>query len=971
MAEKTTVKRSTAEAALVCLIVLGALLLVRANLAQAQSGADLTAEISIDPSMPEAGQEVTVTVVIRNVGNAPVGQPVYTYLYVDPVDQPPDTDTPHDYYWPWFLGLPAGGHQQWSRGTYTFTAGCDHTIYVWVDRDDGVSEIDEGNNLVSKMVCAGVECEADAYEEDDTCAAARWITSDVMETHTLCPAGDEDWVKFTALAGLTYTIEAGNLGTHGDPLLYLYDTCDGLSQFGTGTHIEWNAPASGVSYVRVDHRQDTHGPLTSYDLSISASGGSGDFYEPDDVCAMARDISTDGSRQTHLFQAAGDTDWVKFAVSSGDSFVVVADNVAVGVNPLVSLYASCGQPFGDYVNQSADVQVATSAPQTYYAKVANQDPNTYGAEAHYDLSVTASPCVRDGLEDDDSAAAAGEISATGELETHDVCPAGDEDWVHFTAEAGTIYAMQTSNLGPHADTHLVLYDTDGLTQLADNDDYGYGAASQIVWQAPSDSEYYAKVHHHNPNAAGPNTQYDLSITEGCCIPDGYEGDNDRFDAPILVADGGTQTHGFCADPISCDVADQDWVQFDAVGGAPYLIQTSNLGPNSDTVLNLYSSDALTLLASSDDSGSGVASAISITLPADGTYYARVTHYNSGYLGSGTDYQVSVLGEIPPTPTPTATPTPSPTPTPTPTPPPSQLKSLILVNRQQVASLTNTSDANALMSKLHELADHDSVQGLVVEVEADASVAAAYSAWTADPGSLLETDKANAVASAVRNLVMSLLTYHPNVEHIVIVGDDRIIPHRRVPEGDLNTSTTGVPPESQYATDITTDTTVWAACADNMILTDDYYVDEQATEWQGGELYIPDYAVGRLIEHPAEIIPFIDAFLADDTTEVNNVLVTGYDFVQDVANIISTLFRNDNLPTDDGLIGYSWPGSDFRDRQLNASPRFDVQSINSHADHTTEKTPDGDGVTGLPRWSQRRWIAGYGSSFRPEDGQLRG
>jgi hypothetical protein len=259
----------------------------------------------------------------------------------------------------------------------------------------------------------------------------------------------------------------------------------------------------------------------------------------------------------------------------------------------------------------------------------------------------------------------------------------------------------------------------------------------------------------------------------------------------------------------------------------------------------------------------------------------------------------------------------------------------LINRQRVASIYGAASADVLMGKLYELANHDSVQGVVSQVEDDAAVAAAYSAWMAD---LLDTDKANAAASAVRNLAMTFLSNNTNMEYIVIVGDDRVVPFRRAPEGNLSIT------EHQYATSVTTNTTQWAACQDNMILTDDYYADEVPTHWQGHELYIPDYAIGRLIEQPDEIIAFIDAFLADDVIETDRVVVTGYDFVQDAGNIISALFENDNITTDDTLIGHSWSGDALRTKQLYTSPRFDVQSINGHANHTTEKAPDNDNIT---------------------------
>lgn len=86
---------------------------------------------------------------------------------------------------------------------------------------------------------------------------------------------------------------------------------------------------------------------------------------------------------------------------------------------------------------------------------------------------------------------------------------GDEDWVKITALQGGIYRIITSSLSLNADTYLFLYDRDGTTLLASNDDYNGTLASQIVWTAPVDGTYYVLVRQWNPNSAGCGTGYTL------------------------------------------------------------------------------------------------------------------------------------------------------------------------------------------------------------------------------------------------------------------------------------------------------------------------------------------------------------------------------------------------------------------------------------------------------------------------------
>lgn len=781
---------------------------------------DLVIErMTIDPPEPEPDQEVTITILVKNVGTA-TSNGFQTYLYVDSAERPPLVTTPDTNSFGWFLGLAPGTTVEWSS-TYTFaTGGCDHAIYAWVDRDNVVPEADETNNLTGFPLCIG---------------------------------------------------------------------------------------------------------------------GSDDIYEPDNRCEMARDIPTDGTRQTHLFELPDDQDWVKLTVKSGSTVTMTADKSATGVSPEIALYASCSATYTDPVAQGSQIRLTAAQNQTYYARVTNQNSERYGSDAQYDLSVTLTTCASDTFEEDDTSTTAHAVAADGTSTTHTSCPAGDQDWVRFAAQAGNIYVIETTNLEHAADTVLSLYDIDGVTELARNDDYGYSRASRIVWQATADGTYKVRVHHNDPNASGNDTRYDLLITSGHCVPDSFEPDNGPGDAPVLEVNAPPQEHNFCPDARRTDVSDQDWVRFTAQPAATYQIQTANLSMNSDTVIRIYDQDATTVLATNDDYAPGQASVIRFTPETAGTYYIQVTHFNGTLFGTDTAYRLAIQATITPTPTPPASRTTVPAPAQTATPTPTDIKTLILVNRQRIADLYGDASATALMNKLSALANHSRVQGSIIQLEKNTSVAAAYSDWTTNQTTLLSVDKANNVASAIRNRTLAALEQHPNVEYIVIVGSDLVLPHRRVADGIRKKT------ESEYADKVTADTPLQVALQANMILTDDYYADKEPTQNGGHEFYVPDYALGRLIEHPDDMIALIDTFLADSSMDGKQVLVTGYDFVQDGGLIIKRLFQNDGFTTDDTLIGASWLGDNLRNKLLHATPRFDVQSINGHSTHTSILTPNGDNI----------------------------
>ncbi len=908
-------------------------------------GVDLVIQsISVEPAVPDVGQPCTLVVVVKNQGDT-ASAGFRTYLYVDPVDQPPDPGTP-DTSWTYFFSLAPNQTFTWRYEEYAFTTGgCGHQVYAWVDRDDDVVEDDETNNLSSTEVCVGATptpsptptntptasptpCVPDEYEPDNACAAAKALGTDgVHQVRNLCPEGDVDWVKFTANAGISYTIETSAVAEDGDTALALYSAC-GTSPLasddpagGTVARIVWYCATSGEYYARVKHHSATYGPAAGYDLSITANTHCPeDVYENDNSCTAARDIATDGTAQTHIFCAASDHDWVKVKVTSGSTVILSTDNLGPDADPMLSIYDSCDAPLS--LGHAQQLEWIAPDDTIYYLKLENRDSEVYGPSTNYDLAVTTLGCDGDAYEFDGGDDAAGQarlVQTNKAGETHNICPAGDEDWFKFEAVAGGDYVVDTFHLGLAADTHLCLYEPDGATEIVCDDDGSLTKAARITWTCPADGTYYVQARHFDPTASGPTTAYDLQITTGFHV-DGYEPDDGYERASPLSTDGTSQLHNFTP------AGDEDWVKFSATAG-DYALQTSNLEPGCDTIMELYDTDGTTLLAESDDFAFGLGSRILYTIPAAGTYYARVRNYHPSRFGTNMQYELLAVKGTPP---PAPTPPPLATPTPPPAPPPSSVKTLILVNRERMRTVYGADLANQLMNKLVALASHPRVLGNLVQVETDAAVAAAYTDWIADP---LDTDLANDVASAVRNLVLAYLDNNPNTEYIVIVGSDEIIPFRRTLDRTSH-------PESAYTFYVSSNTTIWAACADDMSLTDNYYADREPTVWDGHELYVPDYALGRLIETPEEIMGLIDIFLAGSTLAPSRALITGYDFVQDAAVEICGLLGTDlgDAAVDCALIGEAWNGAELRTKQLDTVPRFDVQSINGHAGKSVEGAP---------------------------------
>lgn len=116
------------------------------------------------------------------------------------------------------------------------------------------------------------------------------------------------------------------------------------------------------------------------------------------------------------------------------------------------------------------------------------------------------------------------------------------------------------------------------------------------------------------------------------VPDSFEDDDDAAAASAWEDE---QSHNFHV------ASDSDYVKFSATTNTTYVIETSNLGSRCDTTLYLYDTDGGTEVTRNYDGGSGLASRIVWTAPADGIYYILVRHFLPGTYGVNTEYDLAV------------------------------------------------------------------------------------------------------------------------------------------------------------------------------------------------------------------------------------------------------------------------------------------------------------------------------------------
>jgi hypothetical protein len=255
--------------------------------------------------------------------------------------------------------------------------------------------------------------------------------------------------------------------------------------------------------------------------------------------------------------------------------------------------------------------------------------------------------------------------------------------------------------------------------------------------------------------------------------------------------------------------------------------------------------------------------------------------------------------------------------------------LILLNKTRLDRAYGVAETNPLSDQLKLLAD--AVNGIIWPVDNNANVIQTYSDWDNDA---CDVQAANDVSWAIWDEIVSpTMATHP-ISYVVLVGNDLQIPFRRVPD-DVQIANERTFVSSSH---VTPTTPLGSALDDGNILTDDFYGDRVPFLWKGRWLYVPDAAVGRLVEEPGEIYQLISTFLVSDTLHANTALATGYDFLTDSANAITQTMEGQGLSYA-ALINEDWTAAELRANWSDAPQRVDLASVNGHFEHWRTQPAD--------------------------------
>ena len=240
--------------------------------------------------------------------------------------------------------------------------------------------------------------------------------------------------------------------------------------------------------------------------------------------------------------------------------------------------------------------------------------------------------------------------------------------------------------------------------------------------------------------------------------------------------------------------------------------------------------------------------------------------------------------------------------------PADLATIILVNQQRLGDTFDAVAASSVMDSLESLAARPDVNGVVIPVEADAGVASAYAAWNANP---CDADRANKIVNQITGLVVGIrngalpgVSPHPALANVVVIGGDDIVPMARLDD------TTRVGNEKSYADEFDVNGSYFGALGTSHYLSDDPYGDLDPIQWATRRLYVPELAIGRLVESPAQIINQIDAFgAASGRLDASSAYAAGYDFMVDGAGSVRTALETSLASAHGASVSVTGPSQD--------------------------------------------------------------
>ena len=367
----------------------------------------------------------------------------------------------------------------------TWTTDFWENLYVYVT-DNSTSYEDEQPNEITSNTGTILS------------VSGNWTTPGTGRSYSI---HGHDWFSFSATEGNVYTIEVNSTAI--DPYVELYGK-DGTTLIdynndssGTNSSIVWVCQStppgvrtgSGTYYIKVmaSDANYSNNATGNYTISITETTPTSDDYGDtyDTATALTIGTGTDGSIETQ-----GDVDFFSFSASANTTYTIET-SLSTLDDSIIYLYDTDGSTLLTYNDDrtpgsdlSSLIKWNCQTAGTYYVKVKAFSTSQTGSYTitvsnvgtpstvdDYGNTYNASYPPPGGL----SLASSSSNSTSGTINYNN-----DVDFFTLTTNSTANTTTIEISLGTLKDSYMELYDNDGTTLLAYDDDGGSGLASKIV-----------------------------------------------------------------------------------------------------------------------------------------------------------------------------------------------------------------------------------------------------------------------------------------------------------------------------------------------------------------------------------------------------------------------------------------------------------------------------------------------------------
>jgi murein DD-endopeptidase MepM/ murein hydrolase activator NlpD len=132
------------------------------------------------------------------------------------------------------------------------------------------------------------------------------------------------------------------------------------------------------------------------------------------------------------------------------------------------------------------------------------------AETVTTVEAACTPDSYDGTQNLDDLSTSPTALEIGESQEHNLCGAGDEDWVMFPAKTGQSLHISTEPVAGNAAVVIQLYSHDG-TELGEQWPATYNQSAALDWTAPEDGIYFLRLSGIDEKMAGTDVSYQIKV----------------------------------------------------------------------------------------------------------------------------------------------------------------------------------------------------------------------------------------------------------------------------------------------------------------------------------------------------------------------------------------------------------------------------------------------------------------------------